>query len=130
MREHMAWGALFRHTMQDPLMIEGAVHHLDLVADLAGAPLQDPLCQHLEARLGGIRRRHRRHRDDAVRERRARRLRGRSSTAVGLNDWYSEYVRVDCELGTAILNSREIEVFSGTTSSASGAAKARARRSR
>ena len=40
MREHMAWGALFRHTMQDPLMIEGAVHHLDLVADLAGAPCE------------------------------------------------------------------------------------------
>jgi len=37
MREHMAWGALFRHTMDDPLMIEGAVHHLDIVADLAGS---------------------------------------------------------------------------------------------
>ena len=36
---------------------------------------------------------------------------GSSSTAVGLNDWYREYVRVDCELGTAIMNSREIEVF-------------------
>jgi predicted dehydrogenase len=40
LRAHMAWGALFRHTMQDPLMIEGAVHHLDLVADLAGARCQ------------------------------------------------------------------------------------------
>ena len=40
MREHLAWGALFRHTMQDPLMIEGAVHHLDLVADFAGAPCE------------------------------------------------------------------------------------------
>ena len=36
---------------------------------------------------------------------------GSSSAAVGLNDWYNEYVRVDCEDGTAILNSREIEVF-------------------
>ena len=34
-----------------------------------------------------------------------------STTAVGLNDWYQEYLRVDCELGTAILNHREIEVF-------------------
>jgi len=37
---------------------------------------------------------------------------GSCSSAVGLNDWTREYIRVDCELGTAILNSREIEVFS------------------
>ena len=88
MREHMAWGALFRHTMQDPLMIEGAVHHLDLVADLAGAN-----CETLYASTwkpawaeyagdtdgmvmmtfeNGVR---------GVYE-------GSSSAAVGLNDWY------------------------------------------
>jgi predicted dehydrogenase len=39
---------------------------------------------------------------------------GSSATAVGLNDWYREYVRVDCEFGTAILNSREIEIFRRT----------------
>lgn len=112
MRGHMGWGALFRHTMQDPLMIEGAVHHLDLVADYAGAP-----CTALTANTwkpdwaeyagdtdgivmmtfeNGVR---------GVYE-------GSSSAAVGLNDWMKEYVRVDCELGTAILNSREIEIFS------------------
>jgi predicted dehydrogenase len=111
LREHMAWGALFRHTMDDPLMIEGAVHHLDLVADFAGAE-----CETLTATtwkpawakyvgdtdgivmmtfLNGVR---------GVYE-------GSSSAAVGLNDWTREYLRVDCELGTAILNSREIEVF-------------------
>jgi len=111
MREHMAWGALFRHTMRDPLMIEGAVHHLDLIADLAGAE-----CGMLTATtwkpewakyagdtdgivlmtfLNGVR---------GVYE-------GSSSAAVGLNDWTREYIRVDCELGTAILNSREIEIF-------------------
>jgi len=112
LREHMAWGALFRHTMLDPLMIEGAVHHLDLVADFAGAP-----CQTLTATTwkpdwakyagdtdgmvmmtfqNGVR---------GVYE-------GSSSSAVGLNDWTREYVRVDCELGTAILNNREVEIFS------------------
>ena len=111
MRKHLAWGALFRHTMNDPLIIEGAVHHLDLVADLAGAD-----CRTLFASTwkpdwaeyagdtdgmvmmifqNGVR---------GVYE-------GSSTTAVGLNDWYHEYVRVDCEEGTAILNSREIEVF-------------------
>jgi predicted dehydrogenase len=111
MRQHFAWGALFRHTMQDPLLIEGAIHHLDIVADLAGAR-----CDTLFASTwkpdwaayagdtdgvvtmvfeNGVR---------AVYE-------GSSSTAAGLNDWYYEYVRVDCELGTAILNHREIEIF-------------------
>lgn len=111
LREHMAWGALFRHTMEDPLMIEGAVHHLDLVSDFAGAQ-----CLSLTATtwkpawakyagdtdgivmmtfLNGAR---------GVYE-------GSSSAAVGLNDWSKEYVRVDCEFGTAILNNREIEIF-------------------
>jgi predicted dehydrogenase len=37
MRQHMAWSSLFRHRMRDPLLIEGAIHHLDIIADLAGA---------------------------------------------------------------------------------------------
>jgi predicted dehydrogenase len=110
-REHMAWGALFRHTMQDPLMIEGAVHHLDLVADFAGAP-----CEAIHASTwkpdwaeyaGDT--------DAVVVMTFANGVRGvyegTSSSAVGLNDWTREYVRVDCEFGTAILNSREVEVF-------------------
>jgi predicted dehydrogenase len=36
---------------------------------------------------------------------------GSSSSATGLNDWTREYVRVECENGTAILNNREIEIF-------------------
>ena len=76
MREHMAWGALFRHTMLDPLMIEGAVHHLDLVADFAGRAVRDALQPPPGAGLGRICRRYRRHRDDEFRERRARSLRG------------------------------------------------------
>ena len=111
MRRHMEWGALFRHTMQDPLMIEGAVHHLDLVADLAGAP-----CETLYASTwrpdyadyaGDT--------DGIVVMTFANGVRGvyegSSTTAVGLNDWTREYVRVDGEEGTAILNSREIELF-------------------
>jgi predicted dehydrogenase len=112
LREHMAWGALFRHTMQDPLMIEGAVHHLDLVADLADAE-----CDSLTAttwrpewaKYAGDT-------DGIVLMKFTNGVRGvyegSSAAAVGLNDWTKEYIRVDCEFGTAILNSREIEVFS------------------
>ena len=120
MRQHMAWSALFRHTMQDPLLIEGAIHHLDIVADLAGARCETLYAQHLEAGLGRIRGRHRRHRDDDVRQRRARRLRGLAvATRSASTLLYQEYIRVDGELGTAILNSRESRCSCGRTSGAS-----------
>jgi predicted dehydrogenase len=112
LREHMAWGALFRHTMQDPLMIEGAVHHLDLVADLAGAPCETIYATTWKpdwAKYAG-------HTDGIVMMNFANEVRGvyegSSTSAVGLNDWTREYIRVDCELGTAILNNRELEIFS------------------
>jgi predicted dehydrogenase len=111
LRDHMAWGALFRHTMQDPLMIEGAVHHLDLVADLAGARCETIYASTWKpdwaAYAGDT--------DGMVMMTFENGVRGvyegTSAAAVGLNDWSREYVRVDCELGTAILNSRELEVF-------------------
>jgi predicted dehydrogenase len=111
MRQHMAWGALFRHTMQDPMLIEGAIHHLDIVADLAGAKCDTlfastwrPDWAEYQGDTDGT--------VSMVFENGVRALyEGSSSTAVGLNDWYQEYVRVDCEFGTAILNHREVEVF-------------------
>lgn len=112
MREHMGWGALFRHTMQDPLLIEGAVHHLDIVADLAGAKCDTlfattwkPDWAEYAGDVDGI--------VTMVFENGVRGIyEGSSSSPTGLNDWTREYVRVECENGTAILNSREIEVFS------------------
>ncbi len=111
MRQHMAWGALFRHTMQDPMLIEGAIHHLDIVADLAGAKCETlfastwkPDWAEYAGDTDGV--------VTMVFENGVRAVyEGSSSTAVGLNDWYQEYIRVDCEFGTAILNGREIEVF-------------------
>ncbi|MBV9813260.1 MAG: Gfo/Idh/MocA family oxidoreductase, partial [Acetobacteraceae bacterium] len=111
MRGHMAWGALFRHTMQDPMLIEGAIHHLDIVADLAGgrcdtlfASTWKPDWAEYAGDTDGV--------VTMVFDNGVRAVyEGSSSTAVGLNDWYQEYIRVDCEFGTAILNHREIEVF-------------------
>jgi predicted dehydrogenase len=111
MRQHLAWGALFRHTMDDPMLIEGAIHHLDIVADLAGAHCDTlfastwkPDWAEYAGDTDGV--------VTMVYENGVRAVyEGSSTTAVGLNDWYQEYLRVDCELGTAILNHREIEVF-------------------
>lgn len=111
MRQHLAWGALFRHTMDDPMLIEGAIHHLDIVADLAGAKCgtlfastwRPDWAEYKGDTDGTV---------SMVFENGVRALyEGSSSTAVGLNDWYQEYIRVDCEFGSAILNHREIEVF-------------------
>jgi predicted dehydrogenase len=112
MRGHMEWGALFRHTMQDPLLIEGAVHHLDLVADFAQSKCKTlfattwkPAWAEYAGDTDGI--------VTMVFENGVRGVyEGSSSHAIGLNDWMKEYVRVDCENGVAILNSREIEIFS------------------
>ncbi len=35
-RQFASWGK-FRHEIPDPLMVEGSVHHLDLLVDMAGA---------------------------------------------------------------------------------------------
>ncbi|MCF3934866.1 Gfo/Idh/MocA family oxidoreductase [Acuticoccus sp. M5D2P5] len=111
LRKHMAWGALFRHTMADPLLIEGAVHHLDLVADFAGAPCKTlfastwkPDWAEYAGDTDGI--------VSMVFENGVRGVyEGSSSAAVGMNDWTREYVRVECEEGTAILSNREVEIF-------------------
>lgn len=111
MRQHMAWSSLFRHEMDHPLLVEGTIHHVDILADLAGAP-----CETVHAVTwrpdwaaykgdtdailtfgfaNGVR---------AVYE-------GTCANAVGLNTFYKEYIRVDGEFGTAILNSRDVELF-------------------
>jgi len=111
MRQHMAWSSLFRHEMDHPLLIEGAIHHMDILADLAGAPCESvhavtwrpPFAEYKGDTdaivvLGfgnGVK---------AVYE-------GTCAHSVGLNTFYKEYVRVDGENGTAILAHRSVELF-------------------
>jgi predicted dehydrogenase len=111
MRNFGDWGAAFRHTMQDALMIEGAVHHLDILADLAGAKCETLYAQTWNPRWGeyggdsqglvtmmfanGVR---------AFYE-------GAKTNAVGLNGWAQEYVRAECEHATLIMDHRRVERF-------------------
>ena len=110
-RRDLDWSSPFRHAMQDPLLIEGAIHHLDLIADLAGArcetlfattwrPDWAEYAGDTDGRVTMVF-------ENGVRAS----YEGSVSAAVGLNDFYQEYLRVDGELGTAILTHREIEVF-------------------
>lgn len=109
-RKYGSWGD-FRHEIANTLMLEGAVHHLDILADLAGAKCDTIYaqtwcppwgefkgdCQALVTMTfeNGVR---------AIYE-------GAKTNAVTLNWWSHEYFRAECENGTLILNQREMEVF-------------------
>lgn len=111
MRHDLGWSAPFRHTMEDPLLIEGSIHHLDIIADLAGAPCEEVSAMTWKPRwaeykgdtdavvtlsfANGV---------HAVYE-------GSVTHPVGLNSFYNEYIRVDGELGTVVLTHRGVEVF-------------------
>ena len=105
-----SWGA-FRHQIADALLIEGAVHHLDILADLAGAPCDTIYAQTWTPPWGE-------YAGDAqslVTLRLANSARafyeGAITNAVGLNGWAQEYIRAECEQSTLILNRRRLERF-------------------
>ena len=107
-RKFGSWGK-FRYQIPDPLMVEGAVHHLDILADLAGAECDTIYAQTWNPPWGefsgdsqalvtmqfnnGTR---------AIYE-------GAKTNAVGLNDWGQEYFRAECELATLTLDHRRLE---------------------
>jgi len=104
----------YRHEMEHPLLIEMAVHHLDILADLAGGVCETIYAETWNApwstfkgdaqgfvvmnMRGGVR---------AVYE-------GANTNAHGLNDWANEYIRAECENGTIVLDHRRIDVRDGT----------------
>ncbi len=108
-RRFGSWGR-FRHEMTDPLLIEGAIHHLDILADLAGGACSSVFAQTWNPAWGefagdsqalvslsfenGIR---------AMYE-------GAKSNASGLNGWGQEYIRAECRDATIVLDRRSIEV--------------------
>ncbi len=110
-RKAGSWGK-FRYRIPDPLMVEGAVHHLDILADLAGAECDSIYAQTWNPRWSefsgdsqalvtmqfnnGTR---------AVYE-------GAKTNAVGLNDWGQEYFRAECERATLTLDHRRLERIS------------------
>ena len=110
LRKRGSWG-LFRHEIPDPLMIEGAVHHLDLLADLAGAKCDTLYAQTWNPPWGE-------YAGDSqalvtmVFENGSRAFfEGAATNAVGLHDWYGETFRAECKLGTLLLKARRLERF-------------------
>ncbi len=103
--------AEWRHEMVDPLMVEGAIHHLDILADLAG-----DRCEALHAQTWNPPWGEYAGDSQALVSMRfangARALyEGAKTNAVGLNWWGHEYVRAECRDATLILNRRRLERF-------------------
>ncbi len=93
------------------MLIEGAIHHLDIVADLAGARCESlfattwkPSWAEYAGDTDGIVTMTFENGVRAVYE-------GSVSHSTGLNTFYKEYIRVDGEHGTAILAHRDVELF-------------------
>lgn len=110
LRKSPTWGK-FRYDIPDVQMIEGGVHYLDILADLAGAPCETLYAQTwnppwsefagnaqalVNLRFGnGVR---------AIFE-------AAATNAVGLFPWGQEYWRAECEGATLILDHRKLEYF-------------------
>jgi len=104
------WGK-FRHEIADTLLIEGAVHHLDILADLSGALCDTIYAQTWNPRWGeyggdsqALVTMHFANGTRAVYE-------GAKTNAVGLNGWTREYIRAECEKSTLVMGQRRLEAF-------------------
>ncbi|MBI3829579.1 MAG: Gfo/Idh/MocA family oxidoreductase [Planctomycetes bacterium] len=109
-RKFGSWGK-FRHEIKDTLLIEGAVHHLDIIADMAGAKCETLYAQAWNPKWGE-------YAGDSqalVTMRFANGTRatyeGAKTNTVGLNGWTQEYLRAECESGTLVLDRRELRRF-------------------
>ena len=109
-RKFGTWGK-FRHQIEDTLMIEGAVHHLDILADLADAECDSIYAQTWNPSWGeyggdsqGLVTMHFKNGVRAFYE-------GAKTNAIGLNGWTNEYIRAECREATLILDRRHLEHF-------------------
>jgi predicted dehydrogenase len=109
-RQFGTWGSS-RHEIPDPLMVEGAVHHLDILADLAGGECDTIYAQTWNPRWGeyagdsqALVTMHFSNNIRAMYE-------GAKSNAIGLNGWTREYIRAECEKTTLVLDRRQLEAF-------------------
>ena len=105
-----SWG-VFRHQIADPLLIEGAVHHFDIFRALTGSNAASVYAKTWNPAWGE-------YAGDSTgliiieMENGVRCLyEGAKANAATMNGWGNEYFRVECEFGTAILDTRKVQVL-------------------
>lgn len=111
-RKAGSWGR-FRHEMQDPLLIEAGVHHLDVFRALAGDSAKSVHVVSWNPAWGE-------YRGDStalVTMEMANGVHclyeGAKASATSINGWGNEYFRVECEHATLELDQRRIRVIAG-----------------
>jgi predicted dehydrogenase len=94
--------------MPDPLMIEGSVHHLDILADMGGAKCDTLYAQTWNPKWGEFAGDSQAlvtmHLENGVRAF----YEGAKTNAALLNGWSHEYIRAETEKSTLILDNREL----------------------
>ena len=106
-RSYGTWGA-FRHEMENPLLVEGAVHQLDFLTDMAGATCDrlyaetwKPAWAEFEDDCQALVQMHFENGVRATWE-------GAKANATTINGWGSDYVRAECRDATLVLDDREL----------------------
>jgi predicted dehydrogenase len=109
-REYGTWGD-FRHEMDDALLVEGGVHQLDFLADMAGERCEQlyadtwiPDWAEFEGDCQAL---------VQMRMENGTRVtwEGAKANAAALNGWGDDYVRAECRDSTLVLDRRELEYF-------------------
>jgi len=111
-RRFGSWGKAFRHEIPDALLVEGTVHHFDIVRSLAGSNARTVYCKSWNAPWG-----------EYAGDSSALVLiemengikvcyEGSKTNAAGLNGWEQDYWRAECEKATLELDQRRLRVLS------------------
>lgn len=110
-RSYGSWGAAFRHEMDHALLVEGGVHHLDILADLADSPCERLYARHWTPEWGDYGAGANALATLTMADGTEATYEGAKTNAVGLNGWGREYVRAECRDATLVLSGGEIRAF-------------------
>ena len=107
-RQYGSWGAAFRHDISDALLIEGAVHHFDMIRNLTGADCEtisgaswNPPWSSFKGDSSGLYVMEMSNGSKACYE-------GNCSEAGVTNSWHQEYYRAECENCAVILDADSV----------------------
>ena len=110
-RKFPSWGA-FRYRIPDALLVEGTVHHFDILRALAGSDARTVYCRSWNAPWGDF------EGDSSalVLIEMANGIQvayeGSKTNATTLNGWGNDYFRAECERATLELDNRRLRVLS------------------
>ena len=112
-RGFASWGK-FRHEMADPMLIEGAVHHFDILRALAGSNAATVYAESWNPPWGE-------YVGDSTALVTVRMengvhclYEGATANASTLNGWGNDYVRAECDKATLELDGRKLRALMGT----------------